>query len=187
MSFKISTLADIAGADSLMVAKIIDYPLEQAEYKPFAQGRLCVTPQGLTVQLWAFEDKPSPHSSLRAVLRRVGWPAASAQLWSDGRLEVLRGGPRGWEAWPAGCTLQPFWGEDLQGVYWGGTLTFLTQQLEALWGDGCLAPGQTLAGNLYKLSDDPQKPHSGSLFAADFAGGDPCGPASMGKLEIVEY
>ena len=41
---------------------------------------------------------------------------------------------------------------------------------EAL-GTGELAPGSVLLGNFYKRSRDPQKPHDGSCWPADFAGG----------------
>ncbi len=181
MSYKISSLADLSGADSLMVAKIIDYPLEKAEYKPYAQGRLCLLPHGLAVQLWAFEVTPSQHSSLRVVLQKDGI-ALCATLWSTGKLEVL------WQGQPCDriCTLSPLWGEDQQGRYWGGTLVFDRAMLEEAWGSQSLAVGSSLQGNLYKLSTDPAKPHQGSLFPADFAG-DPWSGGSLDKLEFVSY
>ena len=182
MSFKISALADLSGADSLMVAKIIDYPLAKDEYKPFAQARLCALPQGLAVQLWAFEANPSPQSSLKAYLCVPGGAAVSAQLWADGRLEVLADG----QPAPTLCTLFPLWGEDLQGRYWGGSLVLDKAVLQQLWGSGCLEVGGKLQGNLYKLSTDENKPHMGSLFPADFAN-DPYGPGSLGEFEFVSY
>lgn len=188
MSFKISALDDLSGADSLMVAKITDYPTEKAEYKPFAQARLCVLPHGLAVQLWAFEANPAPESSLRALLCSPDGPLVSAQLWSTGRLEVLCGpDAQHLSPLPALCTLFPLWGEDLQGRYWGGSLVLDRAMLEELWGKDCLQPGSLLKGNLYKLSTNGQKPHMGSLFPADFAGGDPYGPASFGTFDLVSY
>ena len=179
MSYKISSLPDLSGADTLMVAKIIDYPQEKAEYKPYAQGRLCLLPHGLAVQLWAFEVAPSAHSSLQVVLQK-GQDTLSAQLWSDGRLEVL------WQGQPDPriCTLSPLWGEDQQGRYWGGSLVFDRAMLEEIW--GTLTVGTTLQGNLYKLSDDKQKPHRGSLFPADFAA-QPFTGSSLGQFEFVSY
>ena len=182
MSFKISALADLSGADSLMVAKIIDYPLAKDEYKPFAQARLCALPEGLAVQLWAFEANPAPQSSLKAVLCKKGCPALSVQLWSDGRLEAIVDGTPD----PTLCTLSPLWGEDLQGRYWGGSMVLNRATLQQLWGDDCLEVGSILLGNLYKLSDDQAKPHMGSLFPADF-GSDPYGSSSMGEFEFVSY
>lgn len=182
MSFKISALADLSGVDSLMVAKIIDYPLEKAEYKPFAQARLCALPGGLAVQMWAFESQPAQQSSLRVVLRKGDCPVVSAQLWSTGKLEVLVDG----QSTPALCTLSPLWGEDLQGRYWGGSLVFDKAMLQSLWGENCLEVGSLLQGNLYKLSTDPHKPHMGSLFPADFAA-DPYAVGSLGEFEFVSY
>lgn len=188
MSFKISSLADLSGADSLMVAKITDYPLEKAEYKPFAQAHLCTLPQGLAVQMWAFEVEPAKQSSLRVVLAANQKDMVSAQLWADGRLEVLSGRDAAHLSPCAGlATLQPLWGEDLQGRYWGGSLVFDRAQLEAMWGPHCLEPGSVLRGNLYKLSTDAKKPHCGSLFPAAFAEGDPYGAGSLGEFEIVSY
>ena len=181
MSFKISTLADLSGADSLMVAKIIDYPLEKAEYKPYAQGRLCLLPHGLAVQLWAFEVSPSPHSSLQVVLQKGG-AALRATLWSTGKLEVLWQG----QYCERICTLSPLWGEDQQGRYWGGTLVFDRAMLEEVWGSQSLTVGSSLQGNLYKLSTDPAKPHRGSLFPADLAA-DPYAAGSLGEFEFVSY
>jgi len=182
MSFKISSLADLSGADSLMVAKIIDYPLAADEYKPFAQARLCVLPQGLAVQLWAFEANPAPQSSLKAVLCKENCPAVSVQLWANGRLETTVDG----KAEPSLATLSPLWGEDLQGRYWGGSMVLDRNLLQQLWGSDCLTVGNKLLGNLYKLSDDRAKPHMGSLFPADFAG-NPYGIHSLGEFELVSY
>lgn len=181
MSYKISSLPDLSGADSLMVAKIIDYPLEKAEYKPYAQGRLCLLPHGLAVQLWAFEASPSRLSRLQVVLQKGDIPL-SATLWSTGKLEVL------WKGNPCGsvCTLSPLWGEDQQGPYWGGSMVFDRAMLEEAWGSQSLQPDSVLQGNLYKLSDDTHKPHCGSLFPANFAA-NPYGGGSLGRFEFVSY
>lgn len=183
MSFKISALADLSGVDSLMVAKIIDYPLEKAEYKPFAQARLCALPDGLAVQMWAFEAQPAEQSSLRVLLCKADCPVVSAQLWSTGKLEVLVDGA----ACPTLCTLSPLWGEDLQGRYWGGSLVFDKAMLEELLGAGCLDTGSVLLGNLYKISDHPQKSHLGSLFPMDLSHNLPFDIGSFGEFEFVSY
>ena len=187
MPFKVSAVSGAPNLESLPVAKIIDYPLEQADYKPFAQARLCVTADALMVQLWAFEVNPSPKSSLKAVFYHPGditrW--FSVQLWSSGELEGLCADKESTRSFtPA---LQPLWGEDLQGVYWGGSFTWPRGDLTELWGEDFFTPGHLIPGNLYKLSDDGVKPHSGSLFPADFAGGQPFAAASMGEFEIVSY
>ncbi len=192
MAFKISTLSDGAELESLSVAKIISYPLEKAEYKPFAQGRLCVTPKGLVVQLWAFEVTPSPRSSLAVALQKPGGPLLVAEIFSDGKLLIKQGTDS--ENLIVGSdddrlcpTIEPFWGEDLQGVYWGSIMTFSFEELELFWGNGCLDDKQSLRGNLYKLSDDPEKPHRGSFFSADFSGSNFFGVTSLGRMDIVSY
>lgn len=193
MPFQVSVVDGAPNLDSLPVAKITDYPLEPADYKPFAQARMCVCTAGLLLQLWAFEANPSPKSSLKAVLWSPADPRRgfSLELWSSGQLQasMIQDGVISPMA-DAGLrlpTLEPLWGEDLQGIYWGGSLTLSHEQMTSLLGDGCLSPGSVLPGNLYKLSTDPVKPHCGSLFPADFAGGDPMGSSSMGEFRIVSY
>ncbi len=194
MPFKISALTTQPNFESLMVAKITDYPLEKRDYKPFAQARLCVTPQSLIVQLWAFEASPAPRSSLKAVFCPAKRPGVcfSAELMSTGSLTaaITTGDGRTGSFEQLGFAppaLEPFWGEDLQGIYWGGTLSFFRKELERLCGKDCLNPGAVLYGNLYKLSSDAEKPHSGSFFPADFAGGRPFDHPSLGEFQIVSY
>ena len=50
MQFWISCTGEAPNLESLPVADIVDYPLEPAEYKPFAQARLCLTPSLLLVE-----------------------------------------------------------------------------------------------------------------------------------------
>ena len=174
MSFWLSITGEKPNLESLPVADIVDYPLEPAEYKPFAQARLCLTPQSLVVELWAFEVRPQPQSSLRAVFLSQG-RRLTFQVWSGGRWEAsLEGRP----------AVHPLSGENLQGVYWGARASFPRRWLEA---EGPLEAGSVVRGNLYKLSDSPQKPHQGSLFPADFAGGQPEGDASLGEFVVVPY
>ncbi len=192
MAFKISTLADGGELETLSVAKIINYPCERAEYKPFAQGRICVTPKGLTVQLWAFEVTPSAHSSLAVALQRAGGDLMVAELFSGGALVVKQGHDSASLAvreddTALRPTLEPFWGEDLQGVYWGGIMTFPTHELERFWGEGCLEAGQALQGNMYKLSSDPDKGHRGSFFPAQLQGENFFDKTSLEIMDIVSY
>lgn len=181
MQFWISCTGEAPNLESLPVADIVDYPLEPAEYKPFAQARLCLTPSRLLVELWAFEVRPEPESSLRAVFfpEGNGGPVLSFQCWSGGRWEAYRDGR------PVEPEVHPLSGENLQGVYWGTRVSFPRSWVETA--PGALCPGTVLYGNLYKLSDSPRKPHQGSLFPADFAGGHPEAFPSMGSFQIVSY
>ena len=93
MSFFISLLPSMGARrepvwDALPVAKIIQYPLERADYKPFAQARLCMTPETLYLRLWAFEVSPEPSSSLAACF---ALPEAGLE-GSYLRLELSSGG-----------------------------------------------------------------------------------------------
>ena len=69
MDFPITKLTDLADADTLPVMKITSYPLEQRDYRPFAQAAAAVYEGGLLLRLWAFEAAPSPLSSLGFLLR----------------------------------------------------------------------------------------------------------------------
>ena len=137
MAFKISKVKGHPKFDSLPVAKIIDYPLEKRDYKPYAQGRLCVNEQGLILQLWAFETHPEPKSSLKAVfaLNPGQDKLLSVEFFPDGEPVLLVDGePRSAHL----IHIHRFEGEDLQGVYWGATLTLPHELL-------CqIAPGLTL-------------------------------------------
>lgn len=172
--------------DALPIYKIIDYPLEQRDYKPFAQVRLCVTPTHLVLELWAFEMHPRPESRLRAVFTtRESQELLFVECWATGRTDC-------WVRTPAGdrsvtVTSHSLGGEDLQGVYWGAGVHLPRTLLEGQFGRSCVQVGGILLGNVYKLSDSPEKPHKGSLFPADFAGGREYALPSMGEFQIVNY
>ena len=185
MAFKISKVKGHPKFDSLPVAKIIDYPLEKRDYKPYAQARLCVNEQGFILQLWAFETHPEPQSSLKAVfaldpgqdklLSVEFFPAGEPVLLVDGKSH------------PAGeMHVHRFEGEDLQGVYWGATLTLPHTLLKEIYPGLALAKGDRILGNLYKLCTG-ERPHSGSFTPADFAGGRPFEKDSLDWFDLVEY
>ena len=172
--------------DTLPTYKITDYPLEQRDYKPFAQAKVCVTPQDFLVQMWAFEMVPQPESLLRAVFTR---PASHNLLvltaGATGTCTCLARSPEGDK--PLDAIVHSLDGEDLQGIYWGATITLRRAVVEQLLGEGCTQAGGTLLGNFYKLSDSPLKPHKGSLYPADFAAGREYALSSLGEFRIVSY
>ena len=53
--FPISMITGEPLWNSLPAAKIINYPLEKADYKPYAQARLCISNDDLHIQMLAFE------------------------------------------------------------------------------------------------------------------------------------
>lgn len=172
--------------DTLPTYKIIDYPLEQRDYKPFAQAKLCMTPAGLVLAIWAFEMVPKPESRLQAVFTtRDNELLLFAESWSGGKVDCFVRTPQGDR--PVTVISHSLCGEDLQGIYWGATITLPRSLLEDCFGKGAAEVGSCLMGNLYKLSDNKEKPHKGSLFPADFANGREYAMSSMGELKIVSY
>ena len=172
--------------DALPTYKITDYPLEKRDYRPFAQAKVCVTPTQFFLQMWAFEAAPRPLSRLEGVFTTresqkllVGWAQADG---SCGFLARTLEGDR-----PLDCLAHTLDGEDLQGVYWGVTLTLSRDLLERELGPGCLEEGGELLGNFYKLSNDPGKPHRGSMVPADFAGGREYALGSLATFRVVRY
>lgn len=196
MSFFISLLPSMGARrepvwDALPVAKIIQYPLERADYKPFAQARLCMTPETLYLRLWAFEVSPEPSSSLAACF---ALPEAGLE-GSYLRLELSSGGVLSARFHEAGGGIRPvehrleeaktFQGEDLQGIYWGGVIRLPVSLLCELFGRFPQQPGEHLRGNLYKLCTG-ERPHYGCFYTADFLAEDPYSPAYYGDFLLIE-
>lgn len=186
MTYNICTQPATPRLDALPTYKIIDYPLETRDYKPFAQTRLCMTPAELVVQMWAFEAVPRSESMLELVFTT---PEVSsllfAQCFAKGRVNCFVRTPKGDR--PLTVISHSLSGEDLQGIYWGITIGFPRTLLEELFGKGSADVGKSLMGNVYKLSDNKEKPHKGSLAPADFAGGKEHSLGSMAEFKIVNY
>lgn len=193
MSFKVSCISGPPSFDSLPVAVIKNYPLERRDYKSYAQAILCVNEESLFLRMWAFEVSPPPGSELRCVLYLYpGEPETAFCLsaYADetvgcflirNGIEVPAPGRR-----PQDVILHPYSGEDLQGVYWGSTITVSRHFLQELGGEASLAPGSRFGGNFFKLCTLPPFVHKGSFFPADFTA-NPYLPASMGDLSVVSY
>ena len=186
MKYTICTQPATPNIDSLPVYKIIDYPLETKDYKPFAQARLCMTPTELMLELWAFEAHPRPQSMLRAVFTtRAGNRMLVLDCYSGGSVGCVARTPSG--ETKLSITSHSMAGEDLQGEYWGATVHLPRSLVEQQLGKGCCSAGSVLLGNIYKLSDSSDKPHKGSLFTADFAGGREYSLHSLAEFAIVKY
>ena len=185
MDFKICTIGSLAEMESLPVAKIVDYPLEKRDYRPFAQAIICRNTTHLLLRLWAFEVTPPQGSELRAVLYLFSDrpdTALQVRLTADGdtpRYRVAMATGTGEEPL-ANVGFRSWCGEDLQGIYWGGQVAIPLEEIGKL-----PQPGQLFDGNLYKLCEAPGHAHQGSFFPAQWA--NPFAPASMGPMQIVEY
>ncbi|MDR2933413.1 MAG: hypothetical protein LBV27_09950 [Oscillospiraceae bacterium] len=192
-SYKVRIISGEPEFDAMPVAKVIDYPLEQRDYRPFAQNVICIGARDIYVRMWAFEAAPARTSELRGVFYlykdkpltalhiRLVIEAESSAL---PRCAVFR--EEGGAADPVtGFELRGHSGEDLQGIYWGGTVRL---PFAALGGKDRLitSAGEHFPGNFYKLCQDDKMPHYGCFFPADFKA-DPYARESMGDFEIVAY
>lgn len=189
MAYPISLVHGAPRFQTLPVLKITDYPLEQREYRPFVQARLCANEDTFFVRMWAFEAEVLPESRLTAQFDFAADGQRYIELWMDsagGHGAALRDGQ--------GAMLRPledvrfadFCGEDLQGIYWGGTAELPRGMLEALFPMTKLQKGVILKGNLLKLCENEARVHFGCLFPA---GGpaDAAGTARFGAFELVGY
>lgn len=193
MAFQICTVTGAQGLDALPVAKITGYPMEERDYRPFAQAILCVDKETsrLILRMWAFEVSPLPGSELRAVLylfaqnpalalhctavmQEDGVPAYSALLKGKSTPEKT-----------ASSVFHAYSGEDLQGVYWGMECALPISALEELGGSVLLAPGDSFPGNFYKTCPHPERPHYGSFTPACWDA--PCTAEGMDVLSVVDY
>lgn len=187
MQYNVSSIPGAPQFDSLPIAKITRYPLEERDYKPYAQCILCVGRDVLTLRMWAFEVSPSGASRLRCVLYLYpdspGRALCVDILPSEQvSVQILEDGEPAGEP-VADAALRPLSGEDLQGVYWGGTVEL---GLDALGCAAALAPGSRLRGNFYKLCAEEPYIHAGSCFPADFTS-NPYTVDNMGVFQVVAY
>jgi hypothetical protein len=83
-------------------------------------------------------------------------------------------------------TCHPHNGEDLQGVYWGITISVALPLIEKLGGRTALHPGESFPGNFFKTCAKGTQTHYGSHFPAHFPDA-PFLRESMGTFEVVAY
>lgn len=183
---------------ALPAEKIIHYPLEARDYRPYVQAQFALGPEALYVRALAFEAEPDPESRI-VLLLRAGkmWlvEAAAAPARDE---ELVRKGSRfpyqgvTWEGaardgvpFPADCRAVS--GEDLQGIYWGAEWSLNRPALEACLGKP-LEAGSCLSGNILKVcrSADGKRDHFGCLF--------PCQPVfciqealSLAESDVGEF
>ena len=150
--------------DTVYVAKLLCFPYETRDHKPFAQGRLCFCPPGkLHVQLISFQVSPKVGERLEEgccltlfLQADAGAPLLRVTADSAGRgLCTLSG-----EAYPV-PRIRPFGGEDLQGVFWGVEFSLEGEALRRVFPAG-LAVGQEIQGNLVTSRLGGDRPYWGS-------------------------
>lgn len=186
MKYTICTQPVNPQVEALPIYKITDYPLETRDYKPLAHVRICLTPTELLVQLWAFEMFPKPESKLLAVFTTEQSDALLfVECLSNGEVSCRLQDPSGTK--PCSVLSHSLCGEDLIGVYWGASVKLPRSLLETIFGPNALELGSSLCANFYKLSDNAEKPHKGSMYPADFKNHREYALPSLAKFNIVDY
>lgn len=187
MAFKVRMFGETPDFESLHAAKLTNFPLEKRDYKPFSQARICFSHQGLHVQFHSFEAVSLPDSRMDAVLCLTKDHApVRLTLFADGRYQLVQCIPDGSERELEDGILQPFTGEDLQGVYWGGTFTLPQKLLTDCFGEFAPVRDFSFEGNFYKRCEDTRKPHYGSFYPADFSKS-LTDPENLGSFVVIDY
>lgn len=191
--FPISMITGEPLWNSLPAAKIINYPLEKADYKPYAQARICISNDDMHIQLLAFEVAPEEKSTVGAAVapfaaedggRRWFWISTNRSGAMVCKfIDEITGNETDISK---NVSVRIYTGEDEQGVYWCSSFTLPLSLLEKFFGKSYLEPGHKMAGNFYKLCDGA-KPHYGSYYPADFTDPNPISGRFFGEFELVLY
>lgn len=170
MAFKVKRFEGTPDFEMLEAAKLFHFPLEERDYKPYSQARVCFSPKGLHVQFHSFESAPLPASAMEAVFVFAGNERSllvTLRLMKNGENRAfyrLEGTQE--EDTFTNVYIHPFDGEDLQGVFWGGNIQVDLSQVFPAFEPN---PGTRFLGNFYKICEDPARAHYGSFYPADFA------------------
>lgn len=191
--FPVSMITGDPVWNSLPAAKIIDYPLEKADYKPYAQARLCISNDDLYIQLIAFEVTPEEKSLVGAAI--APFPdddGGKRYFW----FSTNRGGAfvckfideeNGSETdISKNISVRIYTGEDEQGVYWCSNFTLPLSVVEKFFRKSYLVPKHKMKGNFFKLCDG-ERPHYGSFYPTDFKDTNPLGSRYFGDFELTLY
>ena len=191
--FPISMITGEPIWNSLPAAKIINYPLEKADYKPYAQARACVSNDVFYLQLLAFEVAPEEASVVGAAIapfaeedggKRYFW--LSTDRCGNLACKFIDETTGNETDISKNVALRIYTGEDEQGVYWCSGFTLPLSCVEKFFGKSYFEPGHVMKGNFYKLCDG-KRPHYGSFFPADFTDINPLGSKFFGEFELVLY
>lgn len=191
--FQVSMISGEPVWDSIPAAKIINYPLEKADYKPYAQARICSGQDDIFLQMLSFEVEPSPKSILAAAFclfpekypRRYFFLSTNRAGSLNCRFIDEESGKSCDIARKVAARV--FSGSDLQGIYWCAEFTLPLSLTEKYYGELSLSKGSVMSGNFYKLCDDAERPHYGCFYPVDFNAANPLGSAYFGGLRLVDY
>lgn len=191
--FPISIIKGEPKWNSLPVAKIINYPLEKGDYKPYAQARLCISEECIYIQLLAFEVESEEASTVAVAL--APFPENDGQkryfLLSTNRSGIhsckfIDEQAETEKDLTKHISIRIYMGEDEQGVYWCSGFTVPRSLLEELFEKAELVPGHIMKGNFYKFCNG-KRPHRGSFFPCNFSGENPFKSDCFGAFELVLY
>lgn len=191
--FPISMITGDPVWNSLPAAKIIDYPLEKADYKPYAQARLCISNDDLHIQLLSFEVSPEEKSIVAAAIAPFSDDDCGKRyFW----FSINRSGnfvckfideTNGTETdISKNISVRIYTGEDEQGVYWCSNFTLALSVIERFFDKSYLVPGHKMKGNFYKLCDGV-RPHYGSFYHTDFTATNPLSSLYFGDFELTLF
>ena len=192
MQQAISKVKVLPPMDSMPVMKVLRYPLERADFKPFAQARMCyLDGQGIFLMMWSFEVQPicrgdDNDSFLIFKAQVAGEQEICIKVNRQG---VYRFTVNGWEHSTDEIPCKMFTGEDLQGIYWGCELFITNSLLKSIYGVTNLETGHMIKGNIFKTCDDSTFRHHGCLFCSEEQAErfDPAKLDNLGVFEIVDY
>ncbi|MCL2069057.1 MAG: hypothetical protein FWH00_04075 [Oscillospiraceae bacterium] len=168
MPYQVSYVKGEINFEALPVAKITKYPLEKADYKPYAQCCICAGELGFSLRMWAFEVFPSGESEIRGVFGLFEDAGSILHIRARGFNPVLA------DAWvqtpkdkiPVEIQSHPYNGEDLQGVYWGAQIFAGYREINRAAQMISIKPGISFPANFQKLRTDKPHEHTG-FYAQD--------------------
>ncbi|MEG2916117.1 MAG: hypothetical protein RR839_06730 [Oscillospiraceae bacterium] len=181
MCYRISLTKENTNFDVLPVALIKNYPLEKRYYKPYTQAKLCFSSDGLSCQLMAFEAIPEKNSQLKLVLCFETDLPFIVDIYSDNRKTAKIGETDVEDE----VKFHFFNGEDLQGKYWGANITLDNSTIKKYFNDFVIANNKKISGNIFKLCENGEKVHYGSLYPVDFKSKNPY--EQYGEFIITDY
>ena len=179
---KIDIIQDVMW-ERLPVMKIIEYPIEQREYKPFAQSQICYKiNSGIVVKMWAFEVDPlsktkvnndekifndsilslvisnedknrRPRKSIIISINKLG--AYFFQYSEDNIYKKINDDLK----------VETFGGEDLQGIYWGVYFLVTNEILDKYLGVKQVEGDNKLYINFIKSCNESNHRHCGGVIS----------------------
>lgn len=188
MTYKISKInSDEANFEAIPVFKVIDYPLEKRDYKPYAQSRMAMGKNHFHIQLLSFEVNPLKESALEVVINF--FPSEynkSMYIAIKGDKTLCYGACNDGNVtfFPFDIRAHFYDGEDLQGIYWGADLRISRMSIEEFYNKDVI--GSEFIGNIYKTCTEKPNEHYGSLFPTNWESGY-LSRDNFGKFEVISY